>query len=490
MAVGSVIGENISGASRREFLKQSAWVAGMGVWVATEPRARALEQQSPNERVNVACIGLGGKGDSDSDQASMHANIVAICDVDGGALRSKAGKDVNRRYPFQKSRQFSDFRKMFDEVGKSIDAVTVSIPDHMHAAATMMAMKMGKAVYTQKPLTHDVWEARQLRLAAREHNVVTQMGNQGTAGSKFREGVEVIRAGLLGDVREVHVWTNRPIWPQAPELMTRPPGEPVPDDLKWITWLGTAPVRGYNRGYHPNHWRGFWDFGTGAIGDMGCHLINLPFMALNLGHPSAVTAEAGDVNNETYQSWARIAYEFPARGAMPPVKVVWYEGKRDGKLVLPPPELIEKTLADYGEAQAPDHKKDQRAKRPDLPSGGAIVVGDKGVLYSPHDYGGAWTLLPGDAYRDYKAPPQTLPRNKNDSDEGMKIEWIDAIKGGRPPMSNFDYAGMLTEMVLLANVAVKHNGKRLEWDGPNMKFPNAPEAEQLLRREYRAPWAL
>lgn len=477
-------------ASRRDFLKHSALVAGMGVWVTAEPRAKALQEQSPSERLNVACIGVGGKGDSDSDHASRHANVVAICDVDEGALDRKAGKDVDRRYPFEKSKRFTDFRKMFDEMGKSIDAVTIAIPDHMHAAATMMAIRMGKAVYTQKPLTHDVWEARQLRLAAREHKVVTQMGNQGTAGTRFRQGVEALRGGAIGDIREVHVWTDRPIWPQAPELMKRPLGQPVPDDLKWITWLGTAPLRGYNSAYHPNHWRGFCDFGTGAIGDMGCHLINLPFMALNLEYPIAVTADAGDVNNETYQSWARVAYEFPARGAMPPVKIIWYEGKRDGELVRPPTELVQKVLADYAKVHPLEHKKDEPPKKPQLSSGGAIVVGDKGVLYSPHDYGGDWALLPSEDFHDYKAPPATLPRNNNDGDEGQKIEWIEAIKGGRAPMADFDYAGLLTETVLLANVAVKHHGTRLEWDGPNMKFPNAADAEQLLRRQYRAPWTL
>jgi predicted dehydrogenase len=480
-----------SAASRRDFLKQSAFVAGMGVWVAAGPRTRAFAEQSPNERLNIACIGIGGKGDSDSEHAAQLANIVAICDVDAKRLASKAGQQVKNGAtsdrPFEKAKQYSDFRKLFDELGKSIDAVTVSVPDHNHAVAAMTAIKLGKHVYCQKPMTHDVWEARQLRMAAREHKVATQMGNQGTASPKFREGVEVIRSGMLGPVKEFHVWTNRPIWPQAPTIMTRPPAQPVPDYLSWDQWLGTAPERPYNSAYHPFKWRGFWDFGTGALGDMGCHTANLPFMALKLEYPTSIEGEAGDLNPETYPSWAHVRYEFPAREGMPAVTGNWYEGKKDGKLVHPPEELVEKVLTEYAKVEH-DDKKGKKGKKLELNNSGSIIVGEKGIMYSPHDYGGAWTLLPADDYRDYKAPPETLPRNPQGGDPGQKMEWVAAIKGGAPALSNFDYAGLLTEFILLGNVAIKNSGTKLAWDGANMKFPGNPQAEASLRRNYRGPY--
>ncbi len=482
-------------ATRRDFLKHSALIAGMGVWVATGERAFGVDQESPNERLNVASIGIGGKGDSDSDHVGKHANLVAICDVDEQRLAKKAEK-------FPKAQKFTDYRKMFDKMAKQFDAVTISTPDNHHAIATMMAIKLGKHVYTQKPMTHDVWEARQLRLAAKEYKVATQMGNQGTASSKLREGVELIRAGVLGAITDVHIWTNRPVWPQAPKVVSRPPAMEPPDYLHWDEWIGPAPMRPYGeytdasgkRGkgaYHSFNWRGWWDFGTGALGDMGCHTANLPFMALKLGHPSAFQGECGDLNPETYPSWARVNFEFPAREGMPPVKVNWYEGSKNGKLVHPPEELVTKILAEYAKSIAKDKKAAAAAKKPlELNRSGSIIVGEKGMLYSPHDYGGAWALLPADDYRDYKAPAEVLPRNALGNDEGQKIEWIAACKGGKPALSNFDYAGMLTEFILLGNIGIANSGKRLEWDGPNMKFPNAPEAEKRLRRQYRQGWSI
>ena len=489
------------GTNRRDFIKYTA-ATGMGYWVAARKTAAddALGSKSPNERLNVACVGIGGKGDSDSEQVSKHANVVAVCDVDDKRLDKKInqeikGKDGSASRPFENAKRYNDFRKLFDDMDKSIDAVTVSIPDHMHAVVTMMAIKAGKHVYTQKPMTHDVYEARQLRLAVVEHKVATQMGNQGTASPKLREGVEMIQAGTIGPVTEVHIWTNRPIWPQAPKIMTRPEGQPVPEYLHWPEWLGTAPERPYSDAYHPFKWRGFWDFGTGALGDMGCHTANLPFMALKLGHPTSLLGAAGDLNTETYPSWAHVQYEFAARENMPPVKVNWYEGKKDGVLVHPPEELVTKVLAEF--AKIPHGDKEKKKKNAEgkkkellLNNSGSIVVGEKGIMYSPHDYGGEWYLLPAEEFKDYKAPPETLPRNGAGGDEDQKIEWLAAAKGGPPAMANFNYAGMLTEFILLGNVAIKNSGKMLYWDGPNMKFPNAPEAEASLRREYSKGYSL
>jgi predicted dehydrogenase len=378
-----------------------------------------------------------------------------------------------------------------------VDAVTITTPDHTHAVATMMAIQMGKAVYTQKPLAHDVWEARQLRLAAAEHKVATQMGNQGTCTDRLREGVEVIRSGMIGTVREVHVWTNRPIWPQSPVIKARPPEAPVPSYVHWDEWLGTAPVRPYaEKYYHPHSWRGWWDFGTGALGDMGCHTTNLPFMGLKLAHPISIYGESEELNSETYPGWARVVFDFPEREGLPPVKLTWYEGHKDGKLVLPPEDLLAKVIDEYTKVLTfRGDKRVKAGKKVELSSSGSLVIGDKGMLYSPTDDGKEWDLLPAEQYRDYKAPPQTLARNplggnEKTMDEGQKVEWLAAIKGGPKALSNFDYSGLLAEFILLGNVAIRNGGKKLEWDGPALKFPNAPEAEKCLRREYRTPWSL
>jgi predicted dehydrogenase len=475
-----------TGVDRRDFLKASALVAGMGVWVATGSSVKGVDEQSANEKINIACIGVGGKGDSDSDHCALHGNVVAICDVDEKRLNAKAERSIKNHNkekitPFAKAKKYTDFRKMFDEMGKEIDACTISTPDHTHAVATMHAIKMGKHVYCQKPLTHDVFEARQIRLAAAEHKVSSQMGNQGTRNNKLREGVDAIRQGVIGAVKEFHVWTNRPIWPQAPKVMAALPAQPVPDYMHWEEWLGTAPQRAYNGGYAPFNWRGWWDFGTGALGDMGCHTVNMPFMALKLEYPTSLQGECGDLNPETYPSWAKVKYEFPARGELPPVTMHWYEGHlKDKSQVLPPSELVEKVMSEYNKK----HNKNDK-----LRDSGSIIVGEKGIIYSPDDYGGTWDLLPADAFADVKITP-VLPRNSDDGDEGNKIEWLEAARGGKPSLGNFSYAGLLAETVLLGNIAIKMQGKKLEWDGPNLNFSNDADANKLLKRTYRAPWSL
>jgi predicted dehydrogenase len=361
---------------------------------------------------------------------------------------------------------------MLNQMGSKIDAVTISTPDHTHAPAALMAMKMGKHVYVQKPLTHDVWEARTLRETAAKMKVCTQMGNQGTASNGLRRAVEIVRAGVIGPVREIHVWTNRPIWPQAPTVMKRLPQESVPSHVHWDQFLGPAPERPYNHGYHPFNWRGWWDFGTGALGDMACHTANMAFMAVNLGYPKTIEAEAGDVNPETFPSWARIVFEFPARGPMPPVKFVWYEGKKGGKRVLPPEDLY-------------------KGRR--LSDSGSLLVGDKGTLFAPNDYGETFSFLGPHAEeirQDIKKVPQTLPRNGG-GDRGMKKEWVEAIKNNKPKIaiSNFNFAAMLTETILLGNVAIRA-GKKLEWDGPNLKFANDEEANKYVRCPARPGWGM
>jgi predicted dehydrogenase len=450
--------------SRRRFLQGSA-AAGLGYW-ALGGLARAAD----DDKINIACIGVGGKGDSDTDQAGNHGNIVAICDIDDNILDKKAKK-------FPQAKKYNDFRKMLEEMDKQIDAVTVSTPDHTHAVAAMMALKMKKHVYCQKPMTHTVFEARKLREVAAANKLCTQLGNQGTAGTNLRRAAEIVQGGGLGKVTEVYVWTNRPVWPQSPGITKRPDkSDVVPPNVHWDLWLGPAPERPYvgNKDfhYHPFNWRGWWDFGTGAIGDMACHTVNLPYMALKLGFPSSVVAESEEINQETYPGWAKITFEFPARGEMPPVKLVWHEGRKDGKLVHPPEEVLNKVL-----------KSGEK-----LSGSGSILVGDKGMIYSPDDYGGTVNYFPGDIATS--KIPETLPRN-NKGDDGMKAEWVKAIKENKPEiaMSNFNYGGMLTEAILLGNVAMKA-GKKLDWDGPNFKFTNDEAANKLLHFDYRKGWTL
>lgn len=415
-----------------------------------------------NDRLRFAGIGIGGKGSGDIDQAGNLGDVVALCDCDQNALDAKAKK-------FPSARRFYDFREMLDKLDGKIDAVTVSTPDNTHAVAAAAAIKRKMHVYVQKPLAHDVAECRWLLKLAREHKVVTQMGNQGTASDELRRGVEVIRAGALGKVYEVHVWTNRPVWPQSPGIVARPPAEAViPANLHWEQFLGPAPFRPYTSAYHPFNWRGWWDFGTGAIGDMGCHTVNLPFMALNLKYPSVVTARSEKPNPETYPAWASVEYLFEAEGDRPAVRLVWYEGHfPDGRKNIPPLDLFL--------GQKPSDS-------------GALIIGDKGTIYSPHDYGGKWMLLPEKQYEGFQDPPRTLPRNGKE-DQGQKNEWVEGIRGGPKPLANFEYASLLAETVLLGNVAIK-SGKILEWDGPNLRVTNDRDANRLLRREYRRGWVI
>lgn len=414
-----------------------------------------------NSRIQMAGIGVGGKGNSDIGNAGEVGQVVALCDIDGNTL-----KDAGNKWPTAKT--FFDFREMLSSMKGKIDAVTISTPDHTHASAALMAMRQGIHVYVQKPLSHSVAEARAMRSAAIQYGVATQMGNQGTAENGLRQGVEMIQSGVIGAVREIHVWTNRPVWPQAPEIVARPTETPdIPAHIRWDQFLGPAPWRPYHPVYHPFKWRGWWDFGTGAMGDMGCHTANMAFMACRLKYPTSVRAISGEVNEETYPAWATVEYDFPQRGEMPACKFYWYEGKlQSGEKNLPPKDLF------FGE---------------EPPGSGSLIVGDDGVFYSPDDYGASFKLFPSQKFSNYKAPKPWLPRNGR-GDLGMKEEWAAAIKGGPAAMSNFEYAGLLTESILLGNVAVRFGGQRLEWNGPTMKFTNHEAANKHLHTQYRYGW--
>ena len=485
-------------ANRRDFLRSST-LAGVGFFVAGT--AAAAKSSGPNSVVRFACIGVGGKGQEEARDSARHGDVVAICDVDDGVL----GK-IGDAHP--KAKRFQDWRDLLDEMGDSIDAITISTPDHSHAMIAAAAMRLGKHVYVQKPLTHSLYEARTLAKIARETKVATQMGNQGTAGSTLRRTAAMIRAGVVGPVKEVHVWTNRPIWPQG---ITRGDEQPIPKPLHWKLWLGPAPYRPFAHNYHPFNWRGWWDFGTGSLGDMACHTMNMPFMALDLRNPSSVQAETTGHNRDSYPSKSKITYEFPAT-FRPAVKMVWYDGGvkpshellaefqgAEGEKPISDTKDVKKTneeksddaKADVGQTDAKateaNSSSDRPKRKPRTPNSGALIIGEKGMLYAPGDYAEGKIQLSGveELDADYIESP------------GHFAEWVREIKGGAQATSNFPhYAVPLTETVLLGNLAIwtatepNTPGKRIEWDAKNLTATNAPELAEVIKREYYSGYTL
>ena len=453
-----------SHVSRRQFFRAGA----VGAAALSFPYVGNV--LGANDRINVACIGVKGKGDSDTDDtARCGGNLVALCDVDSRHLEEKG-----KKYP--QAELYNDFRKMLEKIGKSIDAVTVSIPDHCHGLASAMAMSMGKHVYCQKPLTQTIFEARQLRDLAANKKLATQMGNQGSANNGLRRAVEIVQAGLLGNVSELHVWTNRPIWPQG---LNRPEGQdPVPDYFNWDAWIGPAPMRPFKDGvYHDFKWRGWYDFGTGALGDMACHTVNMPFRALKMGYPSVVECEASSaLHSETFPKTSRIRFEFPEREGLVPLKFWWYDGNPDDKISPMRPHL--------------EAVRDLMEMYDKLPQSGCLLVGDKGKLFSPDDYAAnSLLMLKGESgfsamekHEAAKTIPQTIPRSP-----GHNEEWFRMMRDGTPAYSNFAIASKLTEIILLGCVALRV-GKEMKWDGEAMKSPNCPEATQYLQRHNRDGW--
>ncbi|MDA8743782.1 Gfo/Idh/MocA family oxidoreductase [Rubripirellula amarantea] len=468
--------------TRRKFLGQSAAltaIAGTGFYASSAPR-RLHAQDTPMSGLSAGCIGVGGKGDSDTTHiAEQGVEVAAICDVDKDTL-TKKGREL------PKAVHFTDFREMLDQLGDKLDIITCSTPDHTHAAACVKAMHMGKHVYCQKPLTWSIGEARMMREVAAETGVVTQMGNQGTSQDILREGVEVIQSGAIGEVKEVHIWSNRPVWPQG---KGRPAGsDPIPESLNWDAWIGPAPMRPYKAGeYHTFNWRGWVDFGTGALGDMACHTTNLPVMALQLWDPIAVTAitNPGIVEGETFPANTAIKFEFPERDGLPACNFFWYDGGN-----LPPDEVINQLpKRELAKIQEQKKKPGQRG------TSGAMVMGSKGVFYSGDDYGGRYALLPRDNYRDYKVPEPTLPRIpfKGNVDQNQKWEFVSTVKGEYEPgtMSNFGYAGRLTETILVGNLALRAGeGQRIEWDAKELKSTNVSSVNEHVMREAREGWEI
>ena len=484
--------------NRRNFIKTTSLATGAVVFgVPTLLRAQNL-----NSKLNIAFIGAMGKGESDTNCCDTE-NIVALCDVDSERCAKQLQKYAGAKF-------YQDFRKMFDEMGKSIDAVDVATPDHFHAIAASAAMRLGKHVYCQKPLTQTIYEARHLRHLARETGVVTQMGNQGSSADGLRRAVECIQAGIIGKVSEVHIWTNRPVWPQG---LDRPTGsDPVPASLDWDIWIGPAPMRPYKNGvYHPWNWRGWQDFGTGALGDMACHTVNMPFRALQLGYPTEIEGTPlGPMNKETYPLGSKIRFEFPARSisipaakptffhkhdtlSFAPATFTWYDGGQ--------PDASAPNGHDFSNKPPKDLLTDIEALLGEVPNSACLLVGDKGKIFSPDDYGEEFFVKQTDdkKFVHFKkhpavdAVPVTLPRNphQGDNDRRQHQEWIAAIKAGKPQdcYSRFEIAAQLVEIMLLGCVSLRA-GRKLEWDGPNMVAKNCPEAAPFIKRDNRAPWAL
>ena len=435
--------------SRRSFLKTTSAASAL-CWIA--PADLLAAHRSANEKLNVAVIGAGGRGGANL-RAVSGENVVAICDVD---LDRAAGGI--KAHP--QAKVYRDFRKLIDAEHQQLDAVVVSTPDHCHAPASVTAMRAGLHVYCEKPLTHSVAEARVMREIANENKLVTQMGTQGHSMDGARQSVEMLRAGVIGDVREVHAWTDRPgrWWPQAVDRPSE--AMAVPANLDWDLWLGPAPERPYHSAYAPFAWRGWWDFGTGALGDMGCHVLDMVFWALRLENPTTIHADASDQHAETGPASSVITWQFAARGPLGPTTLRWYDGARK-----PSAEL---------------------AGGAELPANGILVIGSEGIMLALDPYGAEVKLLPEDKFVDYEPPAPTLPRSP-----GHHQEWIQACKGEADgaTLSDFDYASRLTETVLLGNVALRAGGS-IEWDAGEMRVTNNAAANALLGRPYRAGWTL
>ena len=471
---------------------------------------RSMGYKSPNEKLNIASIGAGGKASSDIDGCATE-NIVALCDVD----EKKANKFRDPKY--EKAPHYKDFRKMLD-TEKGIDAVIVAIPDHMHATAAMWAMERGKHVYCQKPLTRTIWEARQLQEAANKYKVATQMGNQGYSNEGTRQAAEIVWSGEIGNVTEVHAWTDRPMWPQG--LTAIPGPDPVPETLDWDLWLGMAAPRPFTVGgpgypnqygdfYQPFNWRGFFDFGCGALGDMACHILGAPNLALRLGTPTSVEVVSKEgASDIQFPKKSVIRYDFPARGNMPPVKLFWHDGLEEtpdipgvpkgewlGDLPSrprpqqngesgarqrqrPEPTGFVGSVFNYEHFEQVMADPNKRVPKPD----GSVFIGDKGIL-TTGTYGEDTRLIPVEKMKDYKFPPKLLTRSP-----GHYQDWIRACKGGDPSCSNFNVAVPFVEWMLLGVIALRVEGK-IEWDAAKMRVSNNADANKYVKPFMRKGWS-
>jgi Oxidoreductase family, NAD-binding Rossmann fold/Oxidoreductase family, C-terminal alpha/beta domain len=509
------------GVSRRYFFFGSLLAGALpSAGFGSVPSLTALGYKSPNEKLNIAAVGSGGKGRSDIGGCAPTENIVALCDVD-----EKSAAKTYEKFP--NAPKFADYRVMLDKQGSGIDAVIVATPDHMHAAAAIHAMSLGKHVYVQKPLAHTVWECRELQKAADKYGVATQMGNQGYSNEGTRQCAEMIWSGAIGDVTEVHAWTNRPVWPQG--SLPVPESLSPPATFNWDLWLGVAKERPYSDQYAPFTWRGFFDFGSGSLGDMACHILGAPNMALRLTAPTAVECISMEGKSDLFfPAKSALRFDFPARGSMPPVKIFWYDAMLEDQPNFPnaPKDQILGDLPQnrVGAAQSevkprerqiigqvfteqfftpketpPRPRSAPAAPEPDMTAherevskwmslinkgtNGSLFVGDKGMI-TTGTYGENTRLLPVERMRDYEFPPEFLPRSP-----GHYRDWIRACKGGTPACSNFSVSAPFTEWIALGAIALKLN-TRIEWDCEKMQITNNQEANALLKPVIRKGWEI
>jgi predicted dehydrogenase len=456
-----------SSLARRDFLKRAA-VASAAFQIVPGHVLGLNGQTPPSAKLNVAGIGVGGMGGNNIKACAEVANIVALCDIDV----NYAAKTF-KTYPGAKT--YTDYREMLDKQ-KDIDAVVVATPDHTHAPIAMACMRAGKHVYVQKPMAYSVGEARAMTEAARAHKVITQMGNQGRSGDGVRMVCEWIWAGAIGTVREVHAWTNRPVWPQGIEIERPKETPPVPAGFDWDKWIGPAPMRPYHPCYHPNSWRAWCDFGTGSLGDLGCHVLDCVYWALKLKYPVSVEANIStywegfwkntEPKHEQFPRSSIVRYTFPEREGLPALDLTWW----DGGLQPPRPAELEEGR-EMGDSD-----------------GGVLFVGDKGKLMCGC-YGRSPRLIPESSMKAFARPPKTIERIPG-GEAGHEKNWLQAIREGKQAISNFDYAGPFAEMVLLGNLAVRFPYRRLLWNGEAMKVTNDGDAQAYVMRKYRQGWSL
>lgn len=473
--------------SRRHFVKGLAATAAALNFQVVPSRVFGA-----NDRITLAGIGTSGKGASDiANSAGAGFEVTHLCDiVDSSKYPNLSGGAwAKTRSDFPGAKFYEDWREMLAAEGDKIDAVTVSTPDHVHAHAATAAMNKGCAVYCQKPLTHGIWEARHLAELAAKTGVVTQMGNQAHAQDHMRRVVELIRAGLIGEVVEVHAWTNRPIWPQG--IPAWPEKEDAPAHINWDLWIGPAPYRDYSPKIHPFKWRGYWDFGTGALGDMACHIMDMSYWAAELGAPTSVSAVSADGRGAQSElsppTWATIEYEFPGKNGKT-IKYTWYDGYKDA--VFNADKWALESKIDGGKIREPNVPPTEITEGLDTTEAkgfGSVVIGTEGKLWFNRSRD-TWVVKPGRLADGFDFPEPSIPRAR---DEDPHKEFHDAIKAGDPkrPQSRFEQSGPFTEMVLLGNLAVRLN-KKVEWDSKALRSPNCPEAAALVKRDYREGWAL
>ena len=471
--------------TRRSFLKHSTLAAGVVSAGGLLPRLKLLAADAPTNKVNCVQIGCGGRGMNHLDWVVNQSkdNLVAIVDPDEKRHAAVKKWLESKQQDPAKLQVFTDYRVMFDKIGKQIDAVFIAAPNHHHAPASVLAMQSGKGVYCEKPLTHDIAEARKLRELARQSKAPTQMGNQGHCEDGYRRLCEFIWAGVIGKVTETHSWTDRANGGAGP----RPPVLPVPSGLHWDEWIGPAPYRDFHDDLHPHEWHGWYDFGNGSLGNMGCHVLDGVYWALKLEHPTTIEAEEiRDGSDERYPTGGRIRFDFPARGDMPPVKAFWYEGLRKD---APASTATGNLHAARGEARnipplLTELKKQFPDDELDSADSGTLYVGEKGIIYTA-TYGGRMHVVPMEKMSGITQPPRTLPRPKN-----VMADFLDACRAGKiETAASFDYGARLTEFNLLGNLAQHAGvGKKIEWDGPNMKVTNLTDLNRWVARPWRKGW--